>query len=89
MREAAEFNGGRGYSSYNHRVKSNAKADMYYIEVLGKTLDVLDVFGRSGHNQLSLQDLAAATKLNKNTVFASFTRWPNMVTYRRKDIPIN
>jgi DNA-binding IclR family transcriptional regulator len=69
MPEGAEFNSGRGYASYNHRVKSKAKADIYYIEVLGKTLDVLDVFGRSGHNQLSHQDLATATKLNKNTVF--------------------
>jgi DNA-binding IclR family transcriptional regulator len=50
-------------------VKSNRKADIYYIEVLGKTLDLLDVFGRSERSQLSLQDLATATKLNKNTVF--------------------
>ncbi len=57
------------HSTYNHGVKPNRKADIYYIEVLGKTLDVLDAFSRSEGNQLSLQDLAAATKLNKNTVF--------------------
>jgi IclR family transcriptional regulator, KDG regulon repressor len=69
MPEGAEENEQRGYASDNHRVKSKGKAHIYYVEVLGKTLDVLDVFGRSGHTQLSLQDLAAATKLNKNTVF--------------------
>ncbi len=69
MLEAAKTPESRSYTTYNHGVKSKGKADIYYIEVLGKTLDVLDVFGRSEHNQLSLQDLAVATKLNKNTVF--------------------
>lgn len=45
------------------------KADIYYIEVLGKALDVLDVFRQSERHQLSLQDISTATKLNKNTVF--------------------
>lgn len=45
------------------------KRDIYYIEVLGKTLDVLDVFGRSERGQLSLQEISVAAKLSKNTVF--------------------
>lgn len=45
------------------------KTDIYYIEVLGKTLDVLDVFGQSDRGDLSLQEISSATKLNKNTVF--------------------
>lgn len=45
------------------------KDDIYYIEVLGKTLDILDVFGESERRHLSLQDISAVTKLNKNTVF--------------------
>jgi len=55
-----------------HRIISyvqNRKSDIYYIEVLGKTLDILDVFGQSDRSQLSLQDISSVTKLNKNTVF--------------------
>ena len=55
-----------------HRIISyvqNRKSDIYYIEVLGKTLDILDVFGQSDRRQLSLQDISSVTKLNKNTVF--------------------
>jgi len=47
----------------------NRKRDIYYIEVLGKTLDILDVFGRSDRGRLSLQEISALTKLSKNTVF--------------------
>lgn len=46
-----------------------SKSDIYYIEVLGKTLDILDVFARTTKPQLSLQDISVETKLNKNTVF--------------------
>ena len=45
------------------------KSDIYYIEVLGKALAVMDVFVEAGKPALSLRDLAAATQLNKNTVF--------------------
>lgn len=48
---------------------SNTKADIYYIEVLGKTIDILDAFVRSEKPLLSLQELSVATGLNKNTVF--------------------
>lgn len=47
----------------------NRNGDLYYIEVLGKTLAVLDVFAKSNNHQLSLQNISAVTKLNKNTVF--------------------
>lgn len=50
-------------------VTSSRKEDIYYIEVLGKTLDVLDVFAQSDQPQLSLQDISVRTRLNKNTVF--------------------
>jgi IclR family acetate operon transcriptional repressor len=55
-----------------HRIISyvpSRKTDIYYIEVLGKTLDILDVFAHSDRRQLSLQEISAVTKLNKNTVF--------------------
>jgi IclR family transcriptional regulator, KDG regulon repressor len=55
-----------------HRIIANVqnrKRDIYYIEVLGKTLDILDVFGHSDHRRLSLQEISVVTKLNKNTVF--------------------
>lgn len=45
------------------------KSDIYYIEVLGKTLDILDVFARINRPELSLQDISVETGLNKNTVF--------------------
>lgn len=46
-----------------------AKSDIYYIEVLGKSLDTLDVFIKAGKPQLSLQEISILTGLNKNTVF--------------------
>jgi DNA-binding IclR family transcriptional regulator len=55
-----------------HRIIANVqnrKTDIYYIEVLGKTLDILDVFGSSDRRHLSLQEISVATKLSKNTVF--------------------
>ena len=45
------------------------KTDLYYIEVVGKALAVMDVFVEARKPALSLRDLAAATQLNKNTVF--------------------
>jgi DNA-binding IclR family transcriptional regulator len=51
------------------RDSSNPKTDIYYIEVLGKTLDILDAFVRSEKPLLSLQELSIETGLNKNTVF--------------------
>jgi IclR family KDG regulon transcriptional repressor len=45
------------------------KPDIYYIEVLGKALAVMDAFVETGKPALSLRDLAEATQLNKNTVF--------------------
>jgi DNA-binding IclR family transcriptional regulator len=47
----------------------SSKSDIYYIEVLGKALDVLDVFARVTKPQLTLQDVSVETQLNKNTVF--------------------
>jgi DNA-binding IclR family transcriptional regulator len=47
----------------------NAKTDIYYIEVLGKTIEILDAFVGSEKPLLSLQELSAETGLNKNTVF--------------------
>jgi IclR family KDG regulon transcriptional repressor len=44
-------------------------SDIYYIEVLGKALDILDVFGQSEEQRLSLQEISVRTRLNKNTVF--------------------
>lgn len=51
------------------RSPSKAKTDIYYIEVLGKTMDILDAFVRSEKPLLSLQQLSVETGLNKNTVF--------------------
>lgn len=45
------------------------RSDIYYIEVLGKALDILDVFGQSEQQRLSLQEVSVRTHLNKNTVF--------------------
>lgn len=47
----------------------SSKSDIYYIEVLGKALDILDVFARVTKPQLTLQDISVETQLNKNTVF--------------------
>ena len=46
-----------------------AKTDIYYIEALGKALDVLDIFAESDKPLLSLQEVALLSKLNKNAVF--------------------
>lgn len=45
------------------------KPDIYYIEVLGKALDILDVFMVVDRPALSLQEISTLSKLNKNTVF--------------------
>lgn len=45
------------------------KADIYYIEVLGKALDVLDVFAKAPKPALTLHSISQLSKLNKNTVF--------------------
>ena len=45
------------------------KSDIYYIEVLGKSLDILDTFAQSAKPTLSLHEVSQLTKLNKNTVF--------------------
>jgi DNA-binding IclR family transcriptional regulator len=45
------------------------KDDIYYIEVLGKTVDILDAFVHAEKPFLSLQELSVSTGLNKNTVF--------------------
>ncbi|MGO8719671.1 MAG: IclR family transcriptional regulator [Acidobacteriaceae bacterium] len=53
----------------SHKDPLDRKPDIYYIGVLGKTLDILDVFTSLNKPKLSLQDISVATKLNKNTVF--------------------
>ena len=50
-------------------MRALVKSDIYYIEVLGKSLDILDSFARSDKPSLSLHELSHLTKLNKNTVF--------------------
>jgi len=55
-----------------HHIIANVetrKRDIYYIAVLGKTLDILDAFGHSNHRRLSIQEISVVTRLNKNTVF--------------------
>jgi DNA-binding IclR family transcriptional regulator len=47
----------------------SSKRDIYYIEVLGKALDILDVFARTTKPQLTLQDISVESKLSKNTIF--------------------
>jgi DNA-binding IclR family transcriptional regulator len=42
---------------------------IYYIEVLGKALNVLDVLVQFGKPRLSLQEITQRSKLSKNTVF--------------------
>jgi IclR family acetate operon transcriptional repressor len=44
-------------------------ASSYYIEVLGKALNVLDVFSRVDKPRLTLQEITQHSKLSKNTVF--------------------
>lgn len=46
-----------------------ASRDIYYIEVVGKALDVLEVFARLPKRQLSLQEISQQLRLNKNAVF--------------------
>ena len=46
-----------------------AKTNIYYIEVLGKALEILDTLGKAEKARLSLQEISLATGLNKNTVF--------------------
>ncbi|MDR3724625.1 MAG: IclR family transcriptional regulator [Terracidiphilus sp.] len=41
----------------------------YYIELVGKTLEVLEAFLHSPQRQMSLSDIAQQAKLNKNAVF--------------------
>lgn len=45
------------------------KTDIYYIEVIGKTLDVLDTFAEVAQRQLTLQEISSQLRLNKNAVF--------------------
>lgn len=45
------------------------KEDVYYIELIGKTLDVLEAFVQSPQRQLSLRDISQQLRLNKNSVF--------------------
>lgn len=45
------------------------KSDLYYIEVIGKTLDVLEAFAQVPQRQLSLQEISVQLSLNKNAVF--------------------
>lgn len=44
-------------------------ADVYYIDVVGKALDVLDVFLHFPKRQLTLQEISQQVQLNKNAVF--------------------
>ena len=46
-----------------------SKSDVYYIEVIGKTLDVLEAFAQVPQRQLSLQEISLQLSLNKNAVF--------------------
>ncbi len=45
------------------------REDIYYIEVVGKALDVLEAFIHTPQRQLSLSDIAQQSRLNKNYVF--------------------
>lgn len=45
------------------------KEDVYYIELIGKTLDVLETFVQTPQRQLSLRDISQQLRLNKNSVF--------------------
>ncbi len=45
------------------------KKNVYYIELVGKTLDVLETFVASSKPQLSLRDISHQLDLNKNAVF--------------------
>lgn len=45
------------------------RQDIYYIEVVGKTLGVLEAFTQTSKRQLSLREIAQSLRLNKNAVF--------------------
>jgi DNA-binding IclR family transcriptional regulator len=45
------------------------KKDNYYIELVGKTLGVLEAFVHSPQHQMSLSDISQQLGLNKNAVF--------------------
>lgn len=45
------------------------KEDVYYIELVGKTMDVLEAFAQVPQRQLSLQDISDQLRMNKNAVF--------------------
>jgi IclR family transcriptional regulator, KDG regulon repressor len=45
------------------------KKDTYYIQVVGKAIDVLEVFVLASKRQLSLPEIARQLRLNKNAVF--------------------
>jgi DNA-binding IclR family transcriptional regulator len=45
------------------------KKDIYYIEVLGKALEVLDVFVRLGKPRLTLQEISKTAGISKNAIF--------------------
>ncbi|HWB59766.1 MAG TPA: IclR family transcriptional regulator [Chthoniobacteraceae bacterium] len=46
-----------------------AKKDVYYIEVVGRALDVLEVFVHEQKAQLTLKEIATRLEQNTNTVF--------------------
>ena len=43
--------------------------DVYYIEVVGRALDVLEVFAQEQKSQLSLKEIADRVNQSMNTVF--------------------
>lgn len=45
------------------------KEDVYYIELIGKTLAVLEAFVHSPQRQLSLGEISQQLRMNKNAVF--------------------
>ena len=55
-----------------------AKTDIYYIEVLGKALDILDVFAKAEKPRLSLQEISQETELNKNALRTRFRETGNL-----------
>jgi IclR family acetate operon transcriptional repressor len=48
---------------------SKSKRAVYYIEVVGRALDVLEVFVHEQKSQLTLKEIATRLKQNTNTVF--------------------
>ena len=47
----------------------NSDKDVYYIEVVGRALDVLEVFAQEQKSQLSLKEIADRVNQSMNTVF--------------------